>query len=234
MTIKKAGLLVLVLSVLILGAWLFQRHGAQQCGRLRLLQTQVSVPLLWLQEAAMDPFQLPLLRQGPAAEALQEIKKWSTQLANTWQLSQHKKSLDEISKQQIESPEFMRALQSLAQEKVSCPVGQDLEFTRKLAAAGRHWQERQIEVRISKIAFQRDQGIYCHGEGLLTKLKALLAASQARCEGKRARKRSCGPAAMDSIRKEIEELEKGKDFNWQKLQRKWPMEVLKGIQCLSS
>jgi hypothetical protein len=97
-----------------------------------------------------------------------------------------------------------------------------------IAAGEEYWRSRQTEARMARLSFTHDREIFCQSEALTTRLKAVLAATEAKCAKS---KKGCQASATAPIQQEIEDIEMQKEFNRQKLRRKWPEEILEELEC---
>jgi hypothetical protein len=221
------------------GAWLAQDQSWKRCGSAAFLVSQAAIPTVWLDSALGDRFLAPLLRAGEVGEVLQELRSRAGALEGAlhWHLSPDARQafgrLAAADPRQTGA--FLEALKKVASIDTGCPAIEDPAFSDLLQAGERYWRSRQKEVRMARLSFARDREIFCQADALTFRLRQVLAASEERCAraGSRrgASQSACGPEANESILTEIADIERQREFNYQKLRRKWPTEILEGLQC---
>lgn len=221
-------------AVLGVGGFYARQQSLRHCREGALLLSASGTALPWAEAASRDRFFAQLLRQGPTAEAVRELRFRAALGAGealSWHLPKEGKAGLKALLADPATPEFREALAAAGkiQLPAECrPENEDPELTNAFRRGESHWQARQTEVRMAKLSFARDQEIFCQSDGLITRLRSVLVATEARCQKA---KRPCPPEATQAIRREIEDIEVQKEFNRQKLKRKWPEEILEGLAC---
>jgi hypothetical protein len=199
------------------------------------LASQASVPQQWLKAAAKDRFLTQLLHEGPIAETLRHFSAQAFALSQdflAWYFFPEAKTAFVAlgATSPAEEKKFLSALQAVSALPVpsACtPSLPDEKLVSLLAQSESAWRSRQAEVKLAKASFQRDQEIYCHAESLTNRLRAVLAATEESCNRQKVECRR----ALEPIEQEIADIEKQKEFNKNKLSRKWSADILVGLQC---
>lgn len=216
------------------GIWHARVRSLAACREGAILRKAAVRSLPWFKAAAGDRFLLPLLKQGKVAEALRELRVRSAVAAGeawSWHLSDSfKAALKSLIVNSPTDNEFYAALERFVALPVpkACPEAEDPRLLEAFAAGDEFWRSRLGEVRMAKLSFAHDEEIFCQAEALTGRLKAVLAATESRCSKS---KKGCQAAATAPIQREIEDIEMQKEFNLQKLRRKWPAEILGGLKC---
>lgn len=209
----------------------------ESCRGGALLIREASRPLPWLREAAEDRFYLPFLRQGPVAVALKEFRVRAALAAGeplSWHLSpEAREKLKALVVSGPQEEEFRSALESVARlpAPADCRAETESAVPALLVSAGRFWDSRRTEVRMARLSFAHDRKVFCQADALSGRLKAVIRAAQARCASA---KKKCNGKSLAPMRKELAEIERQKEFNREKLKRKWPPEILEELTCSHS
>jgi hypothetical protein len=229
-------LLFLLVSALGAGAlWVGRQHSLQRCRKAAHLVSQASVPQRWLKAAAEDRFLTQLLHEGPIAETLKHFSSQASALSQdflTWHFFPEARTAFVAlgATPPVEEKKFLAALQAVAAPAVprACtPALPDEKLMNLLGQSEAAWKSRQAEVKLAKASFRRDQEIYCHAESLTNRLRAVLTATEESCARQKV---ECRPA-LEPLEQEIADIEKQKEFNKNKLSRKWSADILEGLQC---
>lgn len=215
--------------------WVGRHHSLKRCQSAAFLVSQSKAPQKWLKAAMEDRFLTQLIHEGPVADSLLYISSQAGGLEKdffAWHFfPQARESFSALGRASPSDEKgYLAALQAVAELSVpaACVPVADQKLIGLLGEAEATWRSRQTEVSLAKVSFARDQTIYCHAESLTNRLKQVLAAAEAKCGAKPSA--SCQKAA-DSIGQEIADIEKQKEFNRNKLRRKWSDEILAGLKC---
>jgi hypothetical protein len=226
-----------LLGLAVLGGAIFyaQRKSLRACGLGAGVARWAPRAKPWVEEAAADRFHAPLLRHGPAADALSELRTQAA-LAAAEPLSWHltpdaKEALKGLVVAEPGGEKFRGALARLERLAFFCPALGDAKLAPAFTDGEAYWSSRRAELRMARLSFLHDREIFCQAEGLLAKLRAVLSATQARCgenpKGKCAQ-------ALAPVEREIRDIEGQRAFNQEKLERKWPAEILEELKCSPS
>lgn len=216
------------------GVWHARSRSLAACREGASLRKAAVTPLAWLEAASRDHFLVALLQQGEAADAIRSLRLRAAVAAGepwSWHLSDSfKASLKSLVLASPTEKPFLEALRSLAALPVpeACAEAEDPRLLRAFELGEEYWRSRQNEARMAKLSFAHDREIFCQSEALTTRLKAVLAATESRCAKS---KKGCQASATAPIQQEIEDIEMQKEFNRQKLRRKWPEEILEELKC---
>jgi hypothetical protein len=230
-------IILVILGLLVAaggGFWHARTRSLAACREGVSLHKASLKPLMWLEAANRDPFLVSLLQQGEAAEALRSLRIRAAVVAGepwSWHLSDSfKAGLKSLVLVEPTDKKFFVRLKAFAAEPLpeACAGAEDPRLTRMVAAGEEYWRSRQNEARMAKLSFAHDREIFCQSEALTERLRAVLAATEARCAKS---KKGCQARATAPILQEIEDIEMQKEFNQQKLRRKWPEEILEGLEC---
>jgi hypothetical protein len=216
------------------GIWHARTRSLAACREGVSLRKAAVKPLPWLEAASRDRFLVALLQQGEAADAIRGLRlraaiaagePWSWHLPDSFKAGM--KSLV------IAAPtdkNFLEALRSFSALPIpeACAEAEDSRLMEAFAAGEIYWHSRLNEARMAKLSFAHDREIFCQSEALTARLKAVLGATEARCAKS---KKGCQASATAPIQQEIEDIEMQKEFNRQKLRRKWPEEILEELKC---
>ena len=229
--------LIVALFVLAIGPGLgifAHRRSQAVCRAGAGLRASAADPLPWLESAGRDVFLRPLLRGGATADALRAFRLRAAAVAGepiSWHLSgEFKQRLKEVVVAEPGSERFLSALRALGGATVGahCDPPSPNPWHPLFAAAAEYARSRLNEAKIAALSFARDREIFCQSDALIGRLRALISATEEKCA--RAKK-GCPATATAPLRREMEDIEKQKDFNLQKLRRKWPAEVLEELPC---
>ena len=229
-------LLFLFVSACGAGAlWVGRQHSLKRCRSAAFLVSQAGQPQRWLKAAAEDRFLTQLLHDGPIAETLTYFSARSDLLSQdylAWHYFPEAKGTFSAlaATPPAEEKKYLASLQAveaLAVPAICSPAVVDEKLISLLGRSEAAWKTRQAEVKLAKTSFARDQEIYCHAASLTDRLQLVKAATQQGCER---RKVDC-TAALAPIEQEIADIEKQKEFNKNKLSRKWSADILVGLKC---
>lgn len=230
--------IVLVIVGLVLaaggGIWHARNRSLSVCREGVSLRKAAAQALPWLEAADRDPFLVALLQQGEAADAIRSLRLRAAVAAGapwSWHLSDDfRASMKSLFTSEPPQKKFLDALRAFARQPLPevCAEAQDPQLSRDFAAGDVYWHSRLNEARMAKLSFAHDREIFCQSEALTLRLKAVLSATEARCAKS---KRGCQASATAPLQQEIEDIEMQKEFNRQKLRRKWPEEILEGLKC---
>lgn len=233
---NRAKILFSLALLLAGGAAFFLARGQslQRCRRLSSLVGTVALPMKWVDQAGRDHFWRPFLRQGKVAESLRAQRARASEFhpfLAVWHLSIDAKARAAAvaAAEPRDTQEFLLALGRLGSLELpeECRADPDPALLALQAAAQAEWDAHRQEVRLARAAFRGDQEIFCQSDRLIERLRSVLRATQERCD----RKKQCPPALTAGLEKEIADIEQQKEFNRQKLGRKWPPEILGGLKC---
>lgn len=229
---------ILVILGLILaaggGVWHARARSLAACREGASLRKAVEKPVAWLEAASRDRFLVALLQRGEAADAIRTLRQRAAVAAGepwSWHLSDaFKAGLKSLVIAGPTERSFLDSLRAFAALPLpeACAEAEDSRLMEAFAAGEEYWRSRQNEARMAKLSFAHDREIFCQSEALTARLKAVLSASEARCAKS---KKGCQASAMAPIQQEIEDIEMQKEFNRQKLRRKWPEEILEELKC---
>lgn len=216
------------------GLWHARSRSLSACREGESLRKAALKPLPWLEAASRDPFLVALLQQGEASDAIRSLRVRAAVAAGepwSWHLTEDfkagLKSLVTTAPMSKEFHQAIRAFSALA-APAACADAHDPSLMQAFAAGDSYWHSRLNEARMAKLSFAHDREIFCQSEALTTRLKAVLVATEARCAKS---KKGCQASATAPIQQEIEDIEMQKEFNRQKLRRKWPEEILEELKC---
>lgn len=216
------------------GVWQARARSLAACREGESLRKAAAKPLPWIEAAGRDRFLVSLLQQGEAADAIRSLRQRAAVAAGepwSWHLSENFKSgMKALVVTEPTDKNFLAALSAFSSLPApeACADAEDPRLGQMFAAGEDYWRSRQNEARMAKLSFAHDREIFCQSEALTNRLKAVLAASEARCAKS---KKGCQPSATAPIQQEIEDIEMQKEFNRQKLRRKWPEEILEELKC---
>jgi hypothetical protein len=194
----------------------------------------------WIKDAENDPFELAMLRQEPIAKLVGELKARAKTGANSrpqWLISVKDRAgfrpMERANLNDTKGLKEALAAAAAVPVPIECLSGISPQLVKIGDAAAAYWAKRGTEVRLAKMSFARDKDIFCQSRGLLEKLRAVKVATEAQCQERKAKKsKACRAGALESVDQEITDLEKQKEFNLEKLRKKWPEAVLGEIPCL--
>jgi hypothetical protein len=223
--------------------WAGQKYSEDRCRKAASFINQARGPALkWLSAAYQDRFLAQVLRQGPTFAALVDLRDKAAifhQDLFLWHsFPESGEAFHALAKSDPKEQEkFKTALFRVASLAVP-PICSSMEFllpSGLLAEGEAYWRSRQNEVRLARLSFAQDQGIYCHAESLTAQLKELLLATGKNCDGgvkklATMKKNACDKA-KSQLSQEITDIENRKIFNLEKLKRKWPEKILAGLEC---
>lgn len=190
---------------------------------------EVAVSLAqWQAEAAQDPFKRPLLQYQHIHELNGMAKLRAGLVAKAWPHwhleARHRNALGRIA-DGASAESLASAYADLAAGNVAlrCPgsLPEDLAQVHQRARA--QWRARLNEVRVAKSDFRGDQRILCQSDRLERQLQSVRLAQRDRCAKGR---RGCDAKSMAAMEKEIADLRATRDFNLEKMRRKWPAEIM--------
>lgn len=216
------------------GVWHARARSLSACREGVSLRKAAVKPLPWLEAASRDRFLISLLQQGEAADAIRSLRLRAAVAAGepwSWHLSDaFKAGLKSLVAANPTERPFFEAVRAFAALPVpeACAEAEDPRLMGAFEAGEEYWRSRQNEARIAKLSFAHDREIFCQSEALTTRLKAVLSATESRCAKS---KKGCQASATAPIQQEIEDIEMQKEFNRQKLRRKWPEEILEELKC---
>lgn len=214
--------------------WAARKQSLLRCRKASFLASQTLVPARWFEAAVKDRFQESLLRQGAVGEAIAYYREEASVIANDPLLSYYfpeakARFTQLVSVSPTDEKTFLEALLSVAalSPPAECEPAEDATLLTLYRGADHAWQLEQEKVRSLKASFAADLEIYCLASALQARLKLFQAATEERC----ASTERCAQTVYVSISQEIADIEKQKEFNLQKLRRKWPEEILEGLKC---
>lgn len=234
---KTLAVAILILLVGVGASFYGRARSLELCLEAETLARSAAVAAEWVSEAEADPFRRAALGQGAVGEILRDLPARARAIARArpnWHLEASQRNTLALVADAKDRPALAAALRNL---EAGFPAGScgargvaagDGEWQSLVRRGRQEWAGRKTELRIAKLDFRRDQEIFCQADGLLRQLRSVLQATQDRCA--RAKK-PCPPQAEGSLRQEVADIEARKVFNWEKLQRKWPADVLAGFGC---
>lgn len=216
------------------GVWHARARSLAACREGASLRKAAEMPLPWLEAASRDRFLVALLQQGEAADAIRNLRLRAAIAAGepwSWHLSgAFKGGLKSLVIANPTEKSFLEALKVFLALPLpeACAGAEDPRLMQEFASGEKYWHSRLNEARMAKLSFAHDKEIFCQSEALTTRLKAVLGATEARCAKS---KKGCQASATAPLQQEIEDIEMQKEFNRQKLRRKWPEEILEELKC---
>lgn len=213
------------------GAGAYGRARSERLCQEAAAVAEVAVSLAqWQAEGAQDPFKRPLLQHQHIHDLNSAAKVRAGLVAKAWPHwhleARHRNALGRIADgSSLES--LAAAYGDLAAGDVarqcpgSGPEGSALAQLHQRARA--EWRARLNEVRMAKSDFQGDQRILCQSDRLERQLQSVQQAQRDRCAKGR---RGCEAKSMAAMEKEIADLQATRNFNLEKMRRKWPAEIM--------
>lgn len=235
----KLGIPFLLIAGL---GWFAHRRATGTCEIAAALSQNIPRAAAWMLAAEQDPFLATKLERDPIRASLRQFQKAAAIVRGDLgllRLSNESKAqlaaLAEARDEQSRSVSILSFQPDLLRAKCGTDLGaQGRAFTAQVLAAEEDWLEARREAARDKISFASDLEIYCQLNTLSGELETVVRTSRERCAARKPGIKACAPEVNEALTKEMQDIEKKRQFNLLKLRRKWPEIIMERLKCVST
>jgi hypothetical protein len=236
--ILKIGIPFLLIAGL---GWFAHRRVTSTCEVAVALSQNIPHAAAWMLAAKQDPFLAVKLDRDPIRASLRQFQKAAAIVRGDLgllrlsgetkaQLSALAEARDQISR----SVSILSFQPELLRTSCGTESGtQGKALAQQVQVAEEDWVEAQREAGKDKLAFAADREIYCQLSTLSDELETVVKTSTERCAARKPGAKACALEVNEALTKEMQDLEKKRQFNLLKLRRKWPDTILEQLKCVS-